>query len=99
MQKCTLGQDGLEVSAIGPGCMGMSSGYGPAGDRQEMITLVPNRHGADVRFFDTAEVYSPFVKKEPVVRRWLFRGKVVMATKFGFAYDGNGEQVGLSIRF
>jgi aryl-alcohol dehydrogenase-like predicted oxidoreductase len=63
MQKCTLGEDGLEVSAIGPGCMGMSSGYGPAGDRQEMITLVPNRHGAGVRFFDTAEVY---VNKEPV---------------------------------
>jgi len=66
MQKRTLGTCGLEVSAIGLGCMGMSYGYGPAGDRQEMISLIRTAVERGTTFFDTAEVYGPFLNEELV---------------------------------
>ena len=66
MQTRTLGSSGLEVSAIGLGCMGMSSGYGPAGDHEEMISLIRAAVDRGVTFFDTAEVYGPFVNEELV---------------------------------
>jgi aryl-alcohol dehydrogenase-like predicted oxidoreductase len=98
VQKRTLGSD-LEVSAIGLGCMGMSSGYGPAGDKQEMIKLIRTAVDRGVTFFDTAEVYGPFVNEELVGEALApFRGEVVIATKFGFAFDENGQSVGLSSR-
>ena len=85
--KCTLGQ-GLEVSAIGLGCMGMSFGYGPPADRQEMIALIRAAVERGVTFFDTAEVYSPFTNEELVGKALEpFRGRVVIATKFGFKPD------------
>ena len=99
MQKRMLGRSGLEASAIGLGCMGMSSGYGPAGDKQEMIKLIRTAAERGVTFFDTAEVYGPFVNEELVGEALApFRGEVAIATKFGFAFDGNGKQVGLSSR-
>jgi aryl-alcohol dehydrogenase-like predicted oxidoreductase len=94
-----LGRSGLEVSAIGLGCMGMSSGYGPAGDKQEMIKLIRTAVERGVTFFDTADVYGPFVNEELVGEALApFRGEVAIATKFGFAFDENGKQVGLSSR-
>jgi aryl-alcohol dehydrogenase-like predicted oxidoreductase len=85
--KRTLGQ-GLEVSAIGLGCMGMSFGYGPAADRQEMIALIRAAVERGVTFFDTAEVYGPFTNEELVGEALeAFRGRVVIATKFGFKPD------------
>ena len=91
MQKRRLGKSGLEVSALGLGCMGMSFGYGPAGDRKEMIALLRTAVERGVTFFDTAEVYGPF-KNEELVGEALapFRGRVVIATKFGFKLDPNG---------
>jgi aryl-alcohol dehydrogenase-like predicted oxidoreductase len=85
MQKRKLGKSSLEVSAIGLGCMGMSFAYSPAGDRQEMIGLIRSAVERGVTFFDTAEAYGPF-KNEELVGEALapFRGKVVIATKFGF---------------
>jgi aryl-alcohol dehydrogenase-like predicted oxidoreductase len=99
MDKRTLGQ-GLEVSALGLGCMGMSQGYGPnPGDRQEMIALIRAAVEGGVTFFDTAEVYGPFVNEELVGEALApFRGEVVVATKFGFQFDAQGRQVGLSSR-
>jgi aryl-alcohol dehydrogenase-like predicted oxidoreductase len=85
MQKRTLGRDGLEVSAVGLGCMGMSFAYGPPGDRREMTALLRAAVERGVTFFDTAEVYGPFVNEELVGEALApFRGQVVIATKFGF---------------
>jgi aryl-alcohol dehydrogenase-like predicted oxidoreductase len=85
MQKRKLGINGLEVSALGLGCMGMSFGYGPAGDKQEMISLIRAAVDRGIIFFDTAEVYGPFTNEELVGEALApFRGQVVIATKFGF---------------
>jgi len=85
MQKRQLGKSGLEVSALGFGCMGMSFGYGPAADKQEMISLLRAAVERGITFFDTAEVYGPFTNEE-LVGEALFplRHQVVIATKFGF---------------
>src|SRR2546428_3215609 len=91
MQKRKLGRSNLEVSAVGLGCMGMSFGYGPAADRQEMIALLRSAVERGVTFFDTAEVYGPFTNEELVGEALApFRGRVVIATKFGFKLDPNG---------
>ncbi|MGA9966016.1 MAG: aldo/keto reductase [Terriglobales bacterium] len=100
MQKRKLGKSNLEVSAIGLGCMGMSFGYGPAGDKQEMISVIRAAVERGVIFFDTAEVYGPFTN-EGLVGEALapFREQVVIATKFGFKLDPNtGKQAGLDSR-
>src|SRR5260370_1076032 len=101
MQKRTLGKNSLEVSALGLGCMGMSFGYGPAADRQEMIALIRAAVDRGVTFFDTAEVYGPLSNEELVGEALApFRGRVVIATKFGFKLKPNGESgfVGLDSR-
>ncbi len=100
MQRRKLGKSGLEVSAVGLGCMGMSSSYGPAADKQEMISLLRAAVERGVTFFDTAEVYGPFTNEELLGEALSpFRGQVVIATKFGFKLDPNsGEQVGLDSR-
>jgi len=97
MQKRKLGKSNLEVSALGLGCMGMSFGYGPAGDKQEMIAVIRAAVERGVTFFDTAEVYGPFTNEELVGEALApFRGKVVIATKFGFKLDPTtGKQAGL----
>src|SRR5437867_5344887 len=88
MQKRKLGSRNLEVSAVGLGCMGMSYGYGPAADRQEMISLIRSAVERGVSFFDTAEAYGPFTNEELVGEGLApFRGQVVIATKFGFDID------------
>jgi aryl-alcohol dehydrogenase-like predicted oxidoreductase len=94
MQKRELGKSGLEVSALGLGCMGMSHGYGPAGDKQEMIALLRGAVERGVTFFDTAEVYGPYTN-EALVGEALapFGEQVVIATKFGIKMDPSGEQV------
>jgi aryl-alcohol dehydrogenase-like predicted oxidoreductase len=99
MQKRKLGSSGLEVSAIGLGCMGMSFGYGPASDKQEMISLIRSAVERGVTFFDTAEAYGPFTN-ETLVGEALapFRRQVVIATKFGFKFGPKGEQNGLDGR-
>src|SRR5271154_263741 len=99
MQKRKLGKSNLEVSAIGLGCMGMSFGYGPAGDEQEMISVIRSAVDLGVSFFDTAEVYGPFTN-EVLVGKALspIRKQVVIATKFGFQFDANGKQAGLNSR-
>lgn len=94
MQKRKLGNSNLEVSTIGLGCMGMSFGYGPAGDKQEMIAVIRAAVERGVTFFDTAEVYGPFTNEELVGEALApFRDQVVIATKFGFksAADGSGR--------
>jgi aryl-alcohol dehydrogenase-like predicted oxidoreductase len=97
MEKRRLGNTDLEVSAVGLGCMGMSQSYGPSPDRQEMISLIRTSVERGVTFFDTAEVYGPFVNEELVGEALFpFRGDVVIATKFGFRLDSEGRQVGLS---
>src|SRR5437016_6620297 len=100
MQKRKLGKSNLEVSAIGLGCMGMSFGYGPAGEKQEMISVIRAAVERGVTFFDTAEVYGPFTNEELVGEALApFRGKVVIATKFGFKLDPiTGKQAGLDSR-
>src|SRR5215472_13245250 len=100
MQKRKLGKSGLEVSAIGLGCMGMSFGYGAPADKSEMIKLIRTAVERGVTFFDTAEVYGPFTNEELVGEALApFRGKVAIATKFGFKLDPNsGKQVGLDSR-
>jgi aryl-alcohol dehydrogenase-like predicted oxidoreductase len=93
MQKRKLGNSGLEVSAIGLGCMGMSHGYGPASDKKEMISLIHAAIDRGVTLFDTAEVYGPYVNEELVGEALKpFKGKVVIATKFGIQME-NGKQV------
>jgi aryl-alcohol dehydrogenase-like predicted oxidoreductase len=99
MKKRTLGTDNLEVSAIGLGCMGMSFGYGPAADKSEMISLIRTAVERGVTFFDTAEVYGPFANEELVGEALApVREQVVIATKFGFDIDLEGEQRGLNSR-
>jgi aryl-alcohol dehydrogenase-like predicted oxidoreductase len=100
MEKRTLGIGGLQVSAIGFGCMGMSQSYGPnPGDRQQMIALLRTAVDRGVTFFDTAEVYGPFINEELVGEALApVRDQVVIATKFGFAFDEQGSQTGLSSR-
>lgn len=96
MQTRKLGNSNLEVSALGLGCMGMSFGYGPAGDKQEMISVIRSAVEQGVTFFDTAEVYGPFTNEELVGEALApFRDKVVIATKFGFDCDA-GKQGGLN---
>jgi aryl-alcohol dehydrogenase-like predicted oxidoreductase len=91
MKKRKLGNSNLEVSAIGLGCMGMSFGYGPAADKNEMISLIRSGVERGVTFFDTAEVYGPFTNEELVGEALApLRDQVVIATKFGFKPDPNG---------
>ena len=91
MKKHKLGNSGLEVSALGLGCMSMSSGYGPAGNRQEMIALIRTAVERGVTFFDTAEAYGPFTNEELVGEALApLRDQVVIATKFGFKLDADG---------
>jgi aryl-alcohol dehydrogenase-like predicted oxidoreductase len=96
MKKRTLGRSGLEVSALGLGCMSMSSGYGPAADKGEMIRLIRRAHDLGVTQFDTAEAYGPFTNEELVGEALQpIRNKVVIATKFGFDIDrATGERSG-----
>src|SRR5215211_7217812 len=99
MQKRMLGDTGLEVSAIGLGCMGISSGLGPAVDRQQGIAVIRAAVERGVTFFDTAQVYGPFVNEEVVGEALApFRGRVVIATKFGFQFDEQGKETGLDSR-
>ena len=85
MQKRKLGKSNLEVSALGLGCMGMSFSYGPPKDKQEMISLLRAAVERGITFFDTAEVYGPFINEELVGEALApFRKQVVIATKFGF---------------
>ena len=95
MQKRKLGNSGLEVSAIGLGCMGLSHGFGAVTDTQEAIALIRSAVDLGVTFFDTAEMYGPFTN-EKVVGEALspFREQVVIATKFGFDFDVDGKPTG-----
>ena len=98
MQKRKLGNSNLEVSALGLGCMGMSFGFGPAADKQEMISLIRTAVERGVTFFDTAEVYGPYINEELVGEALEpFKGKVVIASKFGFKFI-DGKQAGLDSR-
>ena len=99
MQKSKLGKSGLEVSALGLGCMGMSSGFGPPADRAEMINVIRKAVELGVTFFDTAEVYGAH-HNEILVGEALapFKGKVVIATKFGFEPDATGAWMALNSR-
>ncbi|MBP8240513.1 MAG: aldo/keto reductase [Saprospiraceae bacterium] len=98
MQKRKLGNSSLEVSAIGLGCMGMSYGYGPAADKNEMIALIHAAVEQGVTFFDTAEVYGPFINEELVGEALApFKGQVVIATKFGFNIE-DGKMNGVNSR-
>jgi aryl-alcohol dehydrogenase-like predicted oxidoreductase len=98
MQKRKLGSSNLEVSSLGLGCMGLSFGYGPAVDKQHGIAVIRAAYERGVTFFDTAEVYGPFVNEELVGEALApFRDKVVIATKFGFDIDpADGRQRGLN---
>jgi aryl-alcohol dehydrogenase-like predicted oxidoreductase len=98
MQKRRLGNSTLEVSALGLGCMGMSHGYGPPGDKQKMIELIRAAVARGVTFFDTAEIYGPFTNEELVGEALApFRSQVAIATKFGFEIT-DGKQSGLDSR-
>ncbi len=99
MKKRALGNSGLEVSALGLGCMGMSFGYGPAGEEQEMISVIRSACDLGITFFDTAEAYGPYAN-EALVGKALspVREQVVIATKFGFRFDAGGKQAGLNSR-
>jgi len=99
MQKRILGKNGLEVSALGLGCMGLSYAYGPATDKQDAIKLIRMAFERGVTLFDTAEAYGPF-KNEELLGEALasFRDQVVIATKFGFKFDDNGGQSGMDSR-
>jgi len=99
MGKRKLGNSGLEVSALGLGCMGMSFGYGPPGDKQQMTAVIRAAVERGITFFDTAEVYGPFTNEELVGEALApFRGRVTIATKFGFRIDTEGRQSGLDSR-
>ena len=100
MKKRKLGKSGLEISAIGLGCMGMSFAYGPPKDKQEMISLLHAAVERGVTFFDTAEVYGPFINEELVGEGLApFRERVVIATKFGFKLDPkSGRSIGVDSR-
>lgn len=92
MKKRKLGSD-LEISALGLGCMGMSSGYGPAANHQEMISLIRGAVDRGVTFFDTAEAYGPFVNEELVGEALVpYKDQVVIATKFGFDIDPKTDE-------
>src|SRR6187455_761833 len=92
MQKRKLGNTDLNVSALGLGCMGLSYGYGPATDKQEAIALIRSAFERGITFFDTAEAYGPF-KNEELLGEALapVRDKVVIATKFGFTFEGSKQ--------
>jgi aryl-alcohol dehydrogenase-like predicted oxidoreductase len=93
MKTRRLGKSTVEVSALGLGCMGMSANYGPPGEKQEMIALIRAAVQKGVTFFDTAEVYGPFVNEELIGEALLpFKGQVVIATKFGFDLDKQTAQ-------
>ncbi|MEY2521638.1 MAG: hypothetical protein QOJ66_203 [Ilumatobacteraceae bacterium] len=95
MDKRTLGTNGLEVSAIGLGCMSMTGGYSDKPDRQEMISLIRTAVDRGVTFFDTAEVYGPFINEELVGEALApFRDQVVIATKFANLFDADGKNIG-----
>jgi aryl-alcohol dehydrogenase-like predicted oxidoreductase len=95
MQKRKLGKSGLEVSALGLGCMGMSYGYGPASDKKDMVSVIRSAVELGVTFFDTAEAYGPFVNEELVGEALApLRDRVVIATKFGFDIQPNGQRSG-----
>ena len=97
MQKRTLGKSNLQVSAIGLGCMGMSFSYGPPKDKQEMTSLLRAAVERGVTFFDTAEVYGPYTNEELVGEALApFRGRVVIATKFGFDLSGSDKRPGVA---
>jgi aryl-alcohol dehydrogenase-like predicted oxidoreductase len=99
MEKRRLGDSGLEVSSLGFGCMGLSQSYGTPLGRDEGIAVIRAAVDRGVTFFDTAEVYGPFVNEELVGAALApVRDQVVIATKFGFAFDGDGRQTGLSSR-
>src|SRR5262245_1063012 len=99
MEKRVLGRSNLEVSALGLGCMGMSFGYGPAGDEQEMISVIRAAVDLGVTFFDTAEIYGAYTNEELVGEALApVRDRVVIATKFGFRIDASGKQAGLDSR-
>jgi aryl-alcohol dehydrogenase-like predicted oxidoreductase len=99
MQKRKLGNSNLVVSALGLGCMGMSSGYGPAADKQEMISLIRTAVELGVTFFDTAEAYGPFTNEELVGEALNpVRDRVVIATKFGFRLGPKGDELGVDSR-
>ncbi len=99
MEKRKLGKSGLEVSALGLGCMGMSFGYGPAADKKEMISLIRKAVELGVTFFDTAEAYGPYANEELVGEALApIRDQVVIATKFGFKFNPEGKQIGLDSR-
>ncbi len=98
MIKRKLGNSGLEVSALGLGCMGMSFAYGPAPDKKEMISLIHSAVEAGVTFFDTAEIYGPFTNEELVGEALApYRDQVVIATKFGFSFK-DGKESGINSR-
>jgi aryl-alcohol dehydrogenase-like predicted oxidoreductase len=98
MQKRTLGSSGLEVSALGLGCMGMSTSYGRIPDKQEMISLLRAAVDRGITFFDTAEVYGPFTNEELVGEALSpIRDQVIIATKFGFKFDPNGQRTGMGV--
>ncbi len=95
MQKRKLGNSGLEVSALGLGCMGMSFSYGPPKDKEQMISLIRTAVERGITFFDTAEVYGPFLNEELVGEALApFRKQVVIATKFGFDLSGSDHRPG-----
>jgi aryl-alcohol dehydrogenase-like predicted oxidoreductase len=99
MQQRKLGNSNLEASALGLGCMGMSFGYGPAADKQEMISLIRTAVDRGITLFDTAEVYGPFTNEELVGEALApVRSEVVIATKFGFKLDAQGKQSGTDSR-
>lgn len=99
MQKRLLGKSGLEVSALGLGCMGMSFGLGPAADKKEMIRLIRQAVEKGITFFDTAEVYGPFTNEELVGEALEpFRGQVSIAAKFGWKPNVEGKWIDLDSR-
>jgi aryl-alcohol dehydrogenase-like predicted oxidoreductase len=99
MQKRKLGKSGLEVSALGLGCMGMSFAFGPAGDKQEMIAVIRAAVARGVTFFDTAEIYGPFANEELLGEALApYRGQVAIATKFGFRIVDGKQAGGLDSR-
>src|SRR6516165_8672451 len=92
MQKRKLGKSNLEVSALGLGCMGMSFSYGPPKDKEEMASLLRAAVDRGITFFDTAEVYGPFTNEELLGEALApFRGRVLVATKFGFNLNSDGS--------
>ena len=95
MKKRKLGRSGMEVSALGLGCMGLSYGYGPATDRRDAVALIRAAVERGVTFFDTAQIYGPFVNEEVVGEALApSRDRVAVATKFGFGFDADGKPTG-----